>query len=449
MTQYLKFGLPILLLFLTVFLLNDQCVFDQFLAENKALVGDLDADAPLAEKPPSPPETLFGLPLDSFDIKENIIAPGESFSDILTRYGVGYPIIHRIAEKGKDVFDLRQLRSGKPYWLFCRPGDSLPVARYMVYQPDLVNFFVFDLSDSAWVHAGSKEVCIREKHITGRISSSLYETIVAAGGSPALVMELSQIYAWTIDFFRIDKGDYFKVVYEEKYIDDTVQVGIGRILAADFGHRDKDFYAFWFQADSGRYSDYFDESGANLRKAFLRAPLEYARISSRYTRKRFHPVLKRYKAHLGTDYAAPHGTPIRSTANGKVVAASYTRGNGNYVKVRHNAVYTTQYLHMSRFAKGIRPGKVVKQGEVIGYVGSTGLATGPHVCYRFWKNGVQVDPYAQDLPDAEPLAQAYLEEFKALLEFRKAELDALPLPVEEPGKTPQLAVNTGEEPRAS
>jgi murein DD-endopeptidase MepM/ murein hydrolase activator NlpD len=237
-------------------------------------------------------------------------------------------------------------------------------------------------------------------------------------------MELSSIYAWTIDFFRIQKGDHFKIVYEEKFVENEF-IGIGRVYAALFNHANEDFYAFYFEEEEN-YGDYFDDEGAALRKAFLRAPLNYSRISSSYSKRRKHPVTGRIKAHLGTDYAAPTGTPILSTANGTVTEARYKRNNGNYVKVRHNSTYSTQYLHMSKIKSGIRPGVYVKQGEVIGYVGSTGLATGPHVCYRFWKNGRQVDPYKQKLPPSKPVKKENLEAYTMLKDSMMNIIQSIP-----------------------
>jgi murein DD-endopeptidase MepM/ murein hydrolase activator NlpD len=224
-------------------------------------------------------------------------------------------------------------------------------------------------------------------------------------------MSLVNIYAWSIDFFRIQKGDAFSVIYEEEYVDDTTYVGLKRVLGANLIHSGNDYYSFQYENELG-FDDYYDEEGRSLRKTFLRAPLNFTRISSRYSGRRFHPVQKRWKAHLGTDYAAPTGTPIMTTADGEISAASYTSGNGNYVKVRHNSTYSTQYLHMSKIKPGIKPGVRVKQGDVIGYVGSTGLATGPHVCYRFWVNGKQVDPYKQKLPEAKSLDSTRLAAFK-------------------------------------
>lgn len=378
-----------------------------------------------------PVEYRFGLPVDSFEVLESVVKNGESFGNILLANGVGYQVINTIATNFKDIFDVRWLRSGKPYSLFCESNDSSRVARYMVYQSSAVDYYVFDLTDSVKVYRGQKEVVTKVHEVSGEINSSLYETLMERGASVGLAMKLADVYAWSIDFFRIQKGDYFKVIYEERYIDDTVNVGVGRILAADFNHGSRSFYSFYYESEDENYSDYFDENGKTLRKAFLKAPLDFYRISSRYNPKRFHPVQKRWKAHLGTDYAAPTGTPIMATADGTVIAAAYTRGNGNYVKVRHNSTYTTQYLHMSRFAKGMKKGRVVKQGDVIGYVGSTGLATGPHVCYRFWKNGKQVDPYRQELPEADPIKEEYKQDFESKMVGLKARLDKLQIVKEE------------------
>lgn len=375
-------------------------------------------------KPAEPVNYQYGLPVDSFLIEESEVQKGESFGNILLEAGVDYSVIHTIAEGYRDIFDVRHIRSGKPYKIFKQKKDSNTIAKYLVYQPSLTEYYVFELGDSVNVRSGRKEVSTRTREVSGVITSSLYESLQEKGASPALTMELSTIYAWTIDFFRIKKGDHFKVVYEERFIDDTTFVGIGRILAADFNHGGVSFYSFLYNNDDS-YSDYFDEKGKTLRKAFLKAPLEFSRISSRYNPNRYHPVLKRVKPHLGTDYAAPHGTPIMATADGTVIAAAYTRGNGNYVKIRHNSTYTTQYLHMSKFASGMKTGKVVRQGDVIGYVGSTGLATGPHVCYRFWVNGRQKDPYKEKLPEADPIKEEYREDYMAEMREMKKRLDAI------------------------
>lgn len=435
MANRLKVFIAFLAVVLSITLLNNLGVFDNFLPNSSASVvsnGETEAQKYAPSKAaPAAPRRMFGLPLDSFEVVHGRVKSGETFSNILLDYGISYGQIHRLAHDFRDTFDVRNLRRGKPYTLFCRRSDSTGLtAQHLVYQPNAVQYVKFDFTDSLEVQRHRKEVTTRRRVLSGKITSSLYETILEAGGSPALVMDLSTIYAWTIDFFRIDKGDFFKLIYEEQFVDDTVSIGSGRILACDFNHGDRTFYAFWYKPDS-IYSDYFDEKGQTLRKAFLRAPLNYYRISSRYQRSRFHPVLKHYRSHLGTDYAAPSGTPIMATADGKVIAASYTSGNGNYVKIRHNSTYTTQYLHMSRFANDMHRGKVVKQGEVIGYVGSTGLATGPHVCYRFWVNGRQVDPYKQDLPEADPIKEAYRADYMGHMQRLKKALDEIPVPGQE------------------
>lgn len=389
---------------------------------NGSNLNNLKESEDLVEEQPYRVTYKFGIPIDSFEVVESVVQNGENFGNILMAHGVGYGVINTIATSFKDVFDVRWLRSGKPYSLFCEAKGSGRVARYMVYQPSAIEYYVFDLNTSGSVYRKEKEVTTQTHEVSGEINSSLYQSLIDKGASPDLTMRLSDMYAWSIDFFRIQKGDYFKVIYEEQFIDDTVSVGVGRILAADFNHEGESFYSFFFKKGD-KYSDYFDENGKTLRKAFLKAPLQFSRISSRYSPKRFHPVLKRMKAHLGTDYAAPHGTPIMATATGEVIASGYTGGNGNYVKIKHNATYTTQYLHMSKFASGMRKGKRVKQGDVIGYVGSTGLATGPHVCYRFWKNGKQVDPLREKLPQAEPVKAEYLAEYQTMMTELKVRLD--------------------------
>lgn len=350
----------------------------------------------------SDPTLEYGIQVDSFSVVKGQVQPGQALGAILYLHHIDHPEIDEIVRASKDVFDFRTARAGKNYTVLCT-NDSAEVAQCFIYEESSTNYVVFDLRDSIHVYRGQKEIDVRIREASGHIESSLWNALMASNMSPALVMELSSIYAWTIDFFRIQKGDHFRVVYEEKYVEDEF-VGIGRVWAAEFNHSNEDFFAFYFQEDEN-FGDYFDENGGTLRKAFLRAPLNYSRISSRYSKRRKHPVTGRVKPHLGTDYAAPKGTPILSTANGTVTEARYKRNNGNYVKVRHNSTYTTQYLHMSKIKSGIKPGVFIKQGEVIGYVGSTGLATGPHVCYRFWKNGVQVDPYKQKLPPSDPVKE--------------------------------------------
>lgn len=353
----------------------------------------------------------FGLDKESFEVIEGKIKPNQFLANLLLPHHIDYSTIDALAKKSKEIFDVRKIMAGKKYKIF-KSKDSLAKAEYFIYQPNPVDYIVFDLSDSLEIYKGQKDVEIREKTISGVIRSSLYETLQESNSSPALAVEMADIFAWTIDFYRIQKGDWFKAIYEVKYIDNEA-IGIGEVKAIEFHHFDRDYFAFHFEQGDNK-DDYFDEDAESLRKAFLKSPIKFSRLSSRYTMRRFHPVQKRWKAHLGTDYAAPTGTPIKSTGDGVIIAASYTRGNGNYVKVKHNSVYTTQYLHMSK--RNVKNGQYVKQGDVIGFVGSTGLATGPHVCYRFWKNGKQVDPLREDFPSAEPVTKENLKAFQKVKE---------------------------------
>jgi len=369
------------------------------------------------------PRIEYGFNLNDFRVSKDTIRNGDSFGQILFKNNVSYAKIAEIAEKIKDTFDVRRVNVNKPY-VVLRSEDSLDQAQVFIYQTNKIDYVVVDFRDSIAAYNRSLPVKLIDKSASGIIESSLSETIVDNNLDYNIANDLSGIYAWTVDFFKLQKGDRFKIMYTEKYINDTVYAGIDEIKAAYFEHNNRPFYAFQFQADTlTGLTDYFDEEAKTLRKAFLKAPLNYSRISSRFSPRRFHPVQKRWKAHKGTDYAAKRGTPILATANGKVTKASYTRGNGNYVKIRHNSTYSTQYLHMSRRAAKV--GQMVKQGEVIGYVGSTGLATGPHVCYRFWKNGRQVDPYKQKLPEAKPMDKDLRPIYLESIEETKNALDQI------------------------
>ena len=353
-------------------------------------------------------KSLYGINIDSMFVVTKKIKWGESFSDILFKSGIDNKIIFDAINKSKNIFNLKTLKKGKEYKLLSYFDKKKPA--YFIYEPDLFSAIVYSLQDSIFVDKRIKPIHLKEKVVYGSIESSLYETIEKNKFPLDLVYLLVDVFAWQVDFYKINKGDKFKVVYLEEIIDNKV-IGIKEIKAAYFYHDNKDYYAFKY--DQGKGIDYFDEKGNNLRKTFLRSPLNFSRISSRYSKKRFHPVLKRYKSHLGTDYAAPKGTPIRTVADGIVTEAKRNRGNGIYVKIKHNNKYSTQYLHMSKFAKKIKKGVRVVQGQTIGYVGSTGLATGPHVCFRFWKNGIQVDPYKQnDLPPGEPISKIHHDTFE-------------------------------------
>lgn len=356
----------------------------------------------------SEPETVYGINSEKYTIYEDEIKKDELLASILLKNGINYTKINNLVEKSKDIFDIRKIRPKHKYTLLTT-NDSLEKLHYFIYEINNIDYVEYSFKDSITVTRKQKEVVTKTQEASGTINSSLYLTMSQNKLPIELAMKLADMYAWTIDFYRIQKGDQFKIIYDQQFVEGK-SVGISHIHAAVFNHKNEDYYGIYFE-QSG-VGDYFDEKNNSMRKFFLKAPLNFSRISSRFTKKRFHPVQKRWKAHLGTDYAAAKGTPIWSTANGTVVAAQYKRFNGNYVKVRHNGTYTTQYLHMSKIAKGIRKGKRVRQGQIIGYVGSTGLATGPHVCYRFWKNGKQVDPYSLKLPPSNPVNKKNLASYK-------------------------------------
>ena len=354
------------------------------------------------------PSYEYNILVDSLNVIKGFVKSGQTMGEILYLNHIDHFEINKIVKKSKGIFDVRRVNTGKKYTVICA-SDSTQKAQYFIYEIDATNYVVFDLRENIDVYKGKKPVTVKLKTASGTIKSSLWLTMEEQKLSPKLTAELSTIYAWTIDFFKIQKNDGFRLYYEDKYIDGEY-IGIGRLLAAEFTHKGQDFYSFYYK-ENENFGDYYDEKGKTLRKAFLMAPVDYKRISSRYSKRRKHPVTGRWKGHFGTDYAAERGTPIWSTANGTIIAATYTKNNGNYVKVRHNGTYTTQYLHMSKIKPGIQKGVYVKQGDIIGYVGSTGLATGPHVCYRFWKNGKQVDPFKQKLPPGDPIKRENREAY--------------------------------------
>lgn len=366
----------------------------------------------------------FGFVLNNFKVERDTIASGDTFGKILAEEGYDAGQIHNITQQIRDTFNLRDIRVGKPFTML-KDKKKPNALQVFVYQASTLDYYVVDLRDSiAKASKKSRPLTIKRRVISAEIEGSLSETVSKAGATPALTHELSEIYAWSIDFFKLQKGDRFAVTINERFISDTIYAGVENIEAAVFVTRGDKKYAFPFKQDeNSKGRDFYDEEGKVLKSMFLKAPLKFSRISSRFSPKRFHPVQKRWKAHNGTDYAAPSGTPIMTTASGTVIAAGYTSGNGNYVKVKHNNTYTTQYLHMSKIL--VRRGQHVNQGDVIGRVGSTGLATGPHVCYRFWKNGVQVDALKQKLPSSLPMADKHKPRFLAHIDPLKKELDSI------------------------
>ena len=365
----------------------------------------------------------FGFEPEKYNIEDRSIRRNETFADILTGYDVPYQDVIQLVDLARPVFNIRHLRAGNPIRIY--RDDSLHTPHYVVYERDRVNYIVFGLQDSMRVFEGQRDITDVRKTAHGIINGSLWITLQEQGVNPELATELSEVLAWQVDFYRIQKGDRFSVIFEERMIDDE-SAGIAGINAVRFDHANRTFYGFFF--DPGEGGDYFDEEGNSLRKAFLKAPLKFKRISSRYTLRRYHPVTKQWRAHLGTDYAAAPGTPIHTVGDGVIVEARYAQYNGNYVKVRHNGTYTTGYLHMQKIASGIRPGVAVKQGDVIGYVGSTGLANGPHLCFRFYKNGQQVDPFREEIPSVEPLDSSYFDIYHTVMNPLMEELDLMTEP---------------------
>jgi murein DD-endopeptidase MepM/ murein hydrolase activator NlpD len=370
------------------------------------------------------PSVLYGMVVDDFLVIEDKVKRNERLGDILEAYNVPAKLINQVSQLSRNVFDARKIAANKKYTLIC-DQDSLKTAKALVYEPNPIDYIIFRFEDSLTVDVCKRDVITVEKSIAGEIRSNLSETIEELGISHELTNKFVDIFGWQVDFQRLQKGDKFKLIYEESQVE-GVTVSINQIKAIYFEHFGSPYYAFPF--DQGEGMNYYDAEGKSLRKALLKYPIEFTRISSRYTMSRFHPVQKRWKAHLGTDFAAPTGTPIRSVGDGTVEEAQYKSNNGNYVKIRHNGTYTTQYLHMSRIADGVRAGTRVRQGQTIGYVGSTGLATGPHLCYRFWKNGVQVDALKADLPPSEPIQKSHMPAFETVKGDLTKKLDSIAFP---------------------
>lgn len=367
------------------------------------------------------PTMLYGFEVDSMVVIEGRIKRNENLSEILINYNISYQKIHELAITSKPIFDVRKIVPNRKYTMICYP-DSLQTAKAMIYEPNPIEYIVFDLDDSVKVEKGQREITVVEKQLAGVIERSLAVSMSELGESPQLTNDFVDVLAWQIDFFRLQKGDKFKVIYEEKQVEGQA-IGYGKIKGIYLEHFGNDYYAYYFDQGSG--IDYFDGEGNSLRKAFLKYPLDFTRISSRYSGNRFHPVQKRWKSHRGTDFAAPKGTPVRSVGDGIIVDAKYGVNNGNFVKVKHNATYTTQYLHLSKIATGVRKGAKVTQGQTIGFVGSTGLATGNHLCYRFWKNNVQIDALKVVLPPSEPIHEENKVNFGEVRDVLKVRLDEI------------------------
>jgi murein DD-endopeptidase MepM/ murein hydrolase activator NlpD len=385
-------------------------------------------EAPIDETPETSVVIIneYGYTLNDYRVVRDTIRSGDTFGGILDENGVSQSKIFEVATVFKDSFDVRRMVAGKPYVLL-NSKDSLNKTLVFIYEKNRVEYAVVDLRDSVSVFTNRKPVSYVEKEASGIITSSLSQTMAENNLSPYMTDRLATIYAWTINFFKLQAGDNFKVVYTEKFINDTIPAGLHEIKAVYFEHRGKSLYAFNFQPEvdsTNTVTDFYDEVANNLRRAFLKAPVKFSRISSRYNlNRRIAYYGYRRRPHKGTDFAAPIGTPILATADGIVTKSERQGGNGNHVKIRHNGAYETQYLHMKK--RNSRVGDFVRQGDVIGWVGMTGNTGGPHVCYRFWKNGKQVDPFKQDLPASKPLDPSYHEAYFKFVEPLKVQLDCI------------------------
>lgn len=377
----------------------------------------------IPDQKPLPEINNFGFNLNDFNIFHDTIQRGDTFGSIIENQNLGDKQVYDIIEKVKDSFDVRTVRVGKPF-TFLRSKDRYKKLEVLVYQPDRGSYYVIDLRDSVTVYKKIRPIRIKQRTIAGKLDGSLSEALSKQGVDAALANKLTKVYAWSIDFFKLKKGDKFGITFTERYIDDTIYDGVDSLKAAFFEYKGKPIYAFPFaQNEASGKLDYYDDQGKALKNFFLKSPLKFVNITSHFTQHRFHPVQMIWKAHKGTDYAAPTGTPIMTTASGIVEQTGYTAGNGNFVKVKHDKTYSTQYLHMSRIL--VRRGQRVAQGSIIGKVGSTGLATGPHVCYRFWKNGVQVDALKLKLPNSQPMDRKNLPRFMTQMQPLKRELDSV------------------------
>jgi len=378
-------------------------------------------------------DTLFGFSRSEYEVIHDTIQSGWTLSHMLLPYAVSQYQVNLSDLRMKDsTIGLNYVNVGRPFTVFYSMNDTNQAAKYVVYEPDVYSFVTFDYtSDSVVISRTMKDVRVNERIISGEIiknsnlSVEINKQVQTYALTAALADGIESIYAWSIDFFKLQEGDKFIVVYDEKSID-GVSYGIGEIKYTWFEHSGDGKYAFLYTTDSTNNSrGYYDEKAREMKRPFLMSPVKFARMTSAYNLNRIHPIYKQKRAHLGTDYAAPTGTPILATADGTVVKAARSGGNGIYVKLRHNTVYETQYLHMSKHGEGIREGVRVKQGQVIGYVGSTGAATGPHVCYRFWKNGKQVDHRAQKFPNSEPMKKELIPGYLNYIAPFKSKLDGV------------------------
>jgi len=371
---------------------------------------------------------VWEMPLDSISIDTFKVRPNQCLSDLLTDRGIGLSTIDQIAKNSRLIFDVRRIKSGNTCYLIRKKPTRTPT--HFIYEESAANYYKFELTNSLSVSKGVKDIDTVRSSMSGIIETSLWNSFIDNGADPNLAIALSDIFAWTVDFFGIQKGDRFKVIYDKYYVDEKF-AGIGMIYTALFESSGERIYAYYF--DKNGQVGYFDEAGNSLRKAFLKAPLNFSRVSSRFSSNRFHPVLKIRRPHYGVDYAAPTGTPVYSIGDGVIIKKTYQgAGGGNYLTIKHNSVYSSQYMHLSKYAKGISEGVRVKQGQLIGFVGMTGLASGPHLDFRIYFNGSPVDPLKVKTPPVEPIKTENKFYFAAVRDSMNKELETVVYPALKP-----------------
>lgn len=365
----------------------------------------------------------YGICIDSLNVEHFEIRNGDNPSIIFSRLGFSALEADSISKASASVLDPTRIKAGMHYCTFTT-RDSIAKIQYIAFAKTMTDYAIIDLRKRPIeAYTFNKPITLKRKSVNGTITSSLWNIIKQQGADPLLAIKIADVFAWEIDFFDVKEGDSFQVIYNEAYIDDTTALSISSIEGALFTHQGKDYYAIPFMQDSSM--QFFDLEGNSLRKAFLKAPLDFYRITSRFTNARFHPILKRYRAHHGVDYAAPTGTPVRTIGDGSVIFKGYTNGGGHTIKIKHNSVYTTSYMHLSRYAKELSVGQRVKQGEEIGYVGSTGLSTGPHLDFRVYKNGEPINPLDMEAPPSEPIKPELRDSFNIVKNRIISELDSL------------------------
>lgn len=363
----------------------------------------------------------YGIPVSNFEMTEGEIKKSEFFTNLMTNLGASLDEANMLVKESEGIFDLKKIKVGNRYKAYYTTGED-PELAYLIYFSDRKTYVTFNLYDTINVSVTQLETTLKRRVSETTISSSLWDDIKRSGASPLLALRLSDIYAWSIDFFALRKGDRFRVLYDEIYVDGQFY-DIGEVYAADFTHMGKSYKAYHYTLDTA--SGYWSEIGENLKKAFLKAPLSFIRISSRFTYARRHPVLRIVRPHTGVDYAAPKGTPVMSIGDGVVIQKGYAGGGGNTVKIKHNTMYTSAYLHLSGYGPGVSKGARVRQGQIIGYVGSTGISTGPHLDFRVWKNGSPVDPLKMDSPPAKKIGSKEMPAFTQYMQKVHIEADSL------------------------